>query len=179
MQRLRSHGITRDPEKMLPRPAEEIWNYQQISLGFNYRMTDIQAALGTSQLARLDEFVEARHRIVCRYNKGLDGLPLQTPWQSPDSYSSYHLYPIRVKLREARKSQRQVYKALEAAGIHANLHYSPVYRQPYYEAMGFKAGYCPAAEQYHTEAISIPMYPAMRDDQQAHVVAVLRKLFDL
>ncbi len=176
MLRYRSHGITSDANKMQPRPVDEIWNYQQISLGFNYRMTDIQAALGVSQMTRLDEFVNKRQRIAKRYDDALAGLPLQTPWQHPDSYSSYHLYPIRLKLGEDEQTQRQVYDALHAAGILVNLHYIPVYRQPYYEAMGFKAGYCPYAEQYHKEAISIPMYPTMSEAQQDEVVSCLRKV---
>jgi UDP-4-amino-4,6-dideoxy-N-acetyl-beta-L-altrosamine transaminase len=175
MLRYRSHGITSDASKMQPRPADEIWNYQQISLGFNYRMTDIQAALGVSQMTRLDGFVEKRQRIAKRYDDALTGLPLQTPWQHPDSYSSYHLYPIRLKLGEDEQTQRQVYDALRAAGILVNLHYIPVYRQPYYEAMGFKTGYCPDAEQYHKEAISIPMYPTMSEAQQDEVVSCLRE----
>jgi len=175
MRRYRSHGITSDPTKMQARPADEIWNYQQISLGFNYRMTDIQAALGVSQMTRLDEFVEKRQTIAKRYDDALVGLPLQTPWQHPASYSSYHLYPIRLKLGEDEKTQRQVYDALHAAGVLVNLHYVPVYRQPFYEAMGFKAGYCPDAEKYHKEAISIPMYPTLSGAQQDEVVSCLRK----
>ena len=173
MVRNRSHGITSDVDQMQARPVNEIWNYQQISLGFNYRMTDIQAALGVSQMARLDEFVNKRRRIAKRYDEALAGFPLQTPWQHPDSYSSYHLYPIRLKLGEIEKTQRQVYDALHAAGILVNLHYIPVYRQPYYETMGFEAGYCQNAEQYHKEAISIPMYPAMSATQQDTVIQVL------
>ena len=175
MLRYRSHGLTSDASKMQPRPADEIWNYQQISLGFNYRMTDIQAALGVSQMTRLDEFVNKRQRIAKRYNDALAGLPLQTPWQHPDSYSSYHLYPIRLKLGEDEQTQRQVYDALHVAGIGVNLHYIPVYRHPYYEAMGFKTGYCPNAEQYHKEAISIPMYPTMSEAQQDEVISCLRE----
>ncbi|MCT2533597.1 UDP-4-amino-4,6-dideoxy-N-acetyl-beta-L-altrosamine transaminase [SAR92 clade bacterium H231] len=175
MLRYRSHGITNDAGKMEPRPTDEIWNYQQISLGFNYRMTDIQAALGVSQMIRLDEFVSKRQSIAKRYDYALAGLPLQTPWQHHDSYSSYHLYPIRLKLGEDEQTQRQVYDALHAIGILANLHYVPVYRQPYYEAMGFKSGYCPNAEQYHKEAISIPMYPTMSEAQQDEVVSCLRE----
>lgn len=170
LQRNRSHGITSDPSMMQPRPADEIWNYQQIKLGFNYRMTDIQAALGASQMTRLDEFVEKRHLIAERYNNILVGLPLRTPWQHPDGYSSYHLYPIRLNLDEVEKTQRQVYDALHAAGIQANLHYIPVYRQPYYESMGFKAGYCPEAERYHKTTISLPMYPALSEIEQDYVI---------
>lgn len=176
MVRNRSHGITSDVDQMQARPVNEIWNYQQISLGFNYRMTDIQAALGMSQMARLDEFVNKRQRIAKRYDEELAGLPLQTPWQHPDSYSSYHLYPIRLKLGEIEKTQRQVYDAMHVAGININLHYIPVYRQPYYEAMGFKAGYCPEGEQYHREALSIPMYPGLTDLEQNKVIRVIYDL---
>jgi len=170
MLRYRSHGITTDASRMDPRPEDEIWKYQQIGLGFNYRMTDLQATLGVSQMTRLDEFVDKRQCIAKRYNDALAGLSLRTPWQHPDSYSSYHLYPIRLKLGDDKQTQRQVYDALGAAGILANLHYIPVYRQPYYEAMGFKAGYCPVAEQYYKEVISIPMYPSMTEAQQNSVV---------
>jgi UDP-4-amino-4,6-dideoxy-N-acetyl-beta-L-altrosamine transaminase len=176
MVRNRSHGITSDDNWMQERPMNEIWNYQQIGLGFNYRMTDIQAALGISQMTRLDEFVNKRQRIAKRYDEKLAGLPLQTPWQHPDSYSSYHLYVIRLKLGEIKKTQRQVYDAIQSAGINVNLHYIPVHRQPYYEAMGFKAGYCPEGEQYHREALSIPMYPGLTDLEQNKVVRVIHAL---
>lgn len=178
MQRYRSHGITSDTNKMQPRPTDEIWNYQQISLGFNYRMTDIQAALGVSQMARLDQFVKQRQHIAKRYNDELAGLALQTPWQHRDSYSSYHLYPIRLKLVENVQTQRKVYDQFHTAGILVNLHYIPVYRQPYYEAMGFKIGYCPEAEQYHKEVITLPMYPTMSEAQQDAVVSCLHEALD-
>lgn len=172
---LRSHGITSSSEEMRPRPEQEIWNYQQIDLGFNYRMTDIQAALGLNQMKRLDEFVTKRHALAERYNLLLAELPVKTPWQHPDSHSSYHLYPIRLNADKTSKTQREVYDVLRAEGILVNLHYIPVYRQPIYEAMGFKAGYCPEAERYYHETISIPMYPAMNNEQQDRVVATLRK----
>jgi dTDP-4-amino-4,6-dideoxygalactose transaminase len=155
---------------MDPRPDDEIWNYQQLKLGFNYRMTDIHAALGVSQIARLDEFVTRRHQIANCYDDALASLPLRTPWQHPDTNSSYHLYPIRLNLSDIRQTQRQVYNALRAAGILVNLHYIPVHRQPYYEAMGFKAGYCPEAEQFHREVISIPMYPGLTEAHQQIVI---------
>lgn len=177
LQRLRSHGITSDPAEMQARPVDEIWNYQQIRLGFNYRMTDLQAGLGVSQMERLSAFVEQRHRIAERYDAELAALPIQLPWQSPGSYSSYHLYPIRVRPEIGGVSQRQLYDVLQATGINVNLHYIPVYRQPYYEAMGFKAGYCPEAEAYFKQALSIPMYPTLTDAEQDYVIKVLAGAF--
>ena len=174
MRLLRSHGISSAAEDMQPRPAKEIWNYQQIDLGFNYRMTELQAALGISQMQRIDEFVSKRYDIAKRYDRLLSALPIVTPWQHEDGYSSYHLYVIRLKLNEINKTQRQVYEAMHEAGIFVNLHYIPVYRQPYYEKMGFYSGYCPEAEGYYTEAISIPLYPALTEAQQEQVIATLR-----
>jgi UDP-4-amino-4,6-dideoxy-N-acetyl-beta-L-altrosamine transaminase len=173
---LRSHGISSNLLDMQPRPAGEIWNYQQIELGFNYRMTDIQAALGLSQIIRLNSFLEKRHRIAKRYDNELADLPIQTPWQQAGTYSAYHLYPIRIKVNECRKTQRQIYDVMQVSGINVNLHYIPVYRQPYYEAMGFKVGYCPEAEQYHQEVLSIPMYPTLTDAEQTKVIQVLHEV---
>jgi len=169
----RSHGITGDKSYMQIRPDDEIWNYQQIALGFNYRMTDVHAAMGVSQMMRLDEFVARRRTIALRYDLALSGLSLLTPWQHPDSFSSYHLYLIRLNLDEISQSQRQIHEALRAAGILVNLHYIPVHRHPYYEALGFKAGYCPEAEKHHRECISIPIYPALSHDQQSQVIDTL------
>ena len=132
MRLLRSHGISSTAADIQPRPAQEIWNYQQIDLGFNYRMTDLHAALGLSQMQRLDEFVAKRHAIAKRYDQLLPALPLLTPWQHADSYSSYHLYVIRLKLGETKKTQKQFYTALHSAGIGVNVHYIPVYRHPYF-----------------------------------------------
>jgi UDP-4-amino-4,6-dideoxy-N-acetyl-beta-L-altrosamine transaminase len=176
MRLYRSHGISSTPEDMQPRAPEEIWNYQQIALGFNYRMTDIQAALGISQMLRLDEFVTKRHAIAKRYDQLLTDIPITTPWQQPDGYSGYHLYVIRLKLNEINKTQRQVYNALHAAGILVNLHYIPVYRQPYYEKMGFSSGYCPQAEKYYAEALSIPMYPGLTEAQQDVVLYHIKNI---
>jgi UDP-4-amino-4,6-dideoxy-N-acetyl-beta-L-altrosamine transaminase len=172
---LRSHGISSAFNDMEPRPSQEIWNYQQISLGFNYRMTDVQAALGISQMQRLDKFITKRHTIAKRYDQSFSDMPVLTPWQHPDGYSSFHLYVIRLKLDEFNKTQRQVYDAIYAAGIMANLHYIPVYRHPYYEQMGFSAGYCPEAEKYYSEAITIPLYPGLTETNQDYVVDVICK----
>jgi UDP-4-amino-4,6-dideoxy-N-acetyl-beta-L-altrosamine transaminase len=176
MRRHRSHGNTNDASKMIPMPDDEIWNYQQISLGYNYRLTDIQAALGLSQMKRLNEYITKRHLIAKSYNVDLIDLPLQTPWQLPESFSSYHLYPIKLNLHEIKLTQREVYAGLHAAGILANLHYIPVYRQPYYESLGFKQGLCPEAEKYFKETISLPMYPGLTANQQGTVVNALRKI---
>ena len=175
MRLLRSHGITSEVAEMLPRPSDEIWNYQQTGFGFNYRMTDISAALGLSQMQRLDEFVFTRHALAKRYELLLSELPVITPLQHADCYSSFHLYIIRLKTAQISKTQREVFEALRTAGILANLHYIPVYRQPYYENMGFVKGYCPEAEQYYKEAISLPMYPGLTEAQQDRVVTVLEE----
>jgi UDP-4-amino-4,6-dideoxy-N-acetyl-beta-L-altrosamine transaminase len=172
MLRYRSHGITNDRGLMQPKPDNQIWNYQQIDLGFNYRMTDIQAALGVSQLSRLDDFIKRRHDIAADYDRAFADLPVRTPWQHPDTRSSYHLYPIRV--HSPRKGQRAVYDALHQNGIASNLHYIPVYLQPYYAAMGFSEGYCLEAESYFKETISLPMYATLTEAQRAHVISAVR-----
>ena len=174
MQLLRSHGITRDTDEMTHAP-DGPWYYQQIDLGFNYRMTDLQAALGLSQMQRLDEFVSHRHDIAKRYNRLLADLPVKTPWQHEDTYSGLHLYVIRLKISEISKTHRQVFDLLRTEGIGVNLHYIPIYHQPYYEGLGFKVGYCPEAEQYYIEAISLPMYPGLTESQQDQVVAAIRE----
>ena len=158
---------------MQPRATKQIWNYQQIALGFNYRMTDIHAALGLSQVQRLEEFVSKRHAIARRYDAMLSNLPVTRPWQHPDSYSGFHLYIIRLKLGEINKTHRQVYDYLQTAGINVNIHYIPVFLQPYYEQMGFKSGYCKEAESYFEECLSIPIYPALTEAQQQRVVETL------
>lgn len=175
MQLLRSHGITREAADMTHAP-DGPWYYQQIGLGFNYRMTDMQAALGLSQMQRLDEFVATRHVIAERYKVLLADLPVIIPWQHADSYSGFHLYVIRLKLAEISKTHREVFEALRAAGIGVNLHYIPVYMQPYYEGMGFQAGHCPEAEWYYAEAISLPIYPALTAVQQNQVVLELSRV---
>ena len=172
----RNHGIASKTAHMLPRPSDEIWRYQQVNLGYNYRMTDIQAALGVSQMKRLDEFVVKRHRIAQKYDAAFKSLSVTVPWQHPDAWSSYHLYPICVQKANCGKTQAQVSDALISASINVNLHYIPVYRQPYYEAMGFKAGYCPQAERYFRETITLPMFPALSQVDQETVICAVNNL---
>lgn len=173
---LRSHGITRDPA-LMEREPDGGWYYEQIALGFNYRMTDLQAALGLSQLDRVGAYVARRHELAARYDHLLASFPLVTPWQHPDGYSGRHLYVIRLKPgASGKKSHRQVFGELRDAGIGVNLHYIPVYRQPYYQKLGFALGMCPEAEKYYEEAITLPLFPTMSEEQQDQVVAVLKKV---
>lgn len=169
---LRSHGITRDPTQMTC-VSEGPWFYQQIELGLNYRLTDLQAALGLSQMDRVDQYVAQRKRLADRYDELLSALPVTTPWQSPESYSSRHLYVIRLQLEKFKKSQREIFDTLRASGIEVNLHYIPVYRHPYYERMGFIASDFPESQQYYSEAVSLPMYATLNESQQDRVVAAL------
>lgn len=172
---LRSHGITRDPAQMT-HEADGPWYYQQIDLGFNYRMTELQAALGVTQVERLDHYVARRHQLAQRYDELLAGLPVTTPWQHPDSYSGLHLYVIRLQLEKIAKTHRQVFESLREQGVGVNLHYIPVHTQPYYQHMGFRVGDFPQAEQYYREAISLPMFPTMSEEQQDEVAAALCKV---
>lgn len=169
---LRSHGITRDPELMRGE-SHGGWYYQQIDLGFNYRMTELQAALGVSQMKRLNEFVSARHELAQGYYTKLDNLPVILPYQLPDTYSGLHLFVIRLKLDDIPLSHQQVFNALRERGIGVNLHYIPVHTQPYYQDLGFAEGEFPESEQYYREAISLPMFHGMTEAQQNAVVDVL------
>lgn len=175
---LRSHGITRDTAQMTHAP-DGPWYYQQIGLGYNYRMTELQAALGVSQMQRLDAFVQRRHQLAQRYDQLLAALPVTTPWQHPDSYSGLHLYVVRLQLDKINKTHRQVFEALREQGIGVNLHYIPVHIQPHYQRMGHKVGDYPQAEQYYAEAISLPMFQTLTDAQQDQVVAVLKKVLQI
>jgi UDP-4-amino-4,6-dideoxy-N-acetyl-beta-L-altrosamine transaminase len=172
MRRLRSHGITRDAGEMAGEP-DGPWYYEQHELGFNYRLTDLQAALGLSQLARIDEFVARRRALARRYDAALRDLPVVTPWEHPDCESATHLYVIRLDRSRVRRTHRQVFDALRGASIGVNLHYIPVYRQPYYARLGHGAASYPEAERYYAEAISLPMFPALTEDQQDQVVAAV------
>jgi len=173
MELLRSHGITREAE-LMDRQPDGPWYYQQVELGFNYRMTDLQAALGVSQLTRLDEYVTRRHQLARRYETLLAELPVTLPWQHPDGHSAWHLYVIRLRLDRIGRSHREVFEALRAQGIGVNLHYIPVHTQPYYRSLGHDFGEYPQAERYYSEAISIPMYSALSEEQQDRVVQALR-----
>lgn len=169
---LRSHGITRDPDQMT-HESDGPWYYQQIDLGFNYRMTELQAALGVSQMERLDQYIARRHQLAERYDDLLASLPVTTPWQHADSYSGLHLYVIRLQLEKIAKTHRQVFESLREQGIGVNLHYIPVHTQPYYADMGFKPEDFPEAQNYYREAISIPMFQTMSNEQQDQVVAAI------
>ncbi|HEY9619560.1 MAG TPA: UDP-4-amino-4,6-dideoxy-N-acetyl-beta-L-altrosamine transaminase [Crinalium sp.] len=173
--RLRTHGITRDPD-LMQSESQGPWYYQQIDLGFNYRITDLQAALGLSQLQRLDEFIQRRQFLATRYNELLQDLPLVLPWQHPDSSSSYHLYVIRLQLDKIEKTHRQVFEALRQANIGVNLHYIPVHTQPYFQQFGFQWGQFPEAERYYQEAISLPIYYGLTQEEQDRVAIALREI---
>jgi UDP-4-amino-4,6-dideoxy-N-acetyl-beta-L-altrosamine transaminase len=173
--RLRTHGITRNVN-LMQGDSHGPWYYQQLELGFNYRITDIQAALGASQLQRLDEFVERRQFFANRYDQLLQSLPIVLPWQHPDTYSSYHLYVIRLKLEKIGKTHHQVFEELRQGGIGVNLHYIPVHLQPYYQKLGFQLGDFPKAEKYYQEAISIPMYYGLTEEAHDRVVAVFTEV---
>ena len=168
MDLLRSHGVTRNTA-LMNKDTEGPWYYQQVELGFNYRMTELQAALGVSQMHRLTQFVEKRHTISNKYNEILKDLPIILPYQIPESYSGLHLYVIRLKLGELKVSRKQVFEVLRAKGIGVNVHYIPVHTQPYYENLGFKLGDFPVAEAYYDSAISLPMYPDLTDAQIQYV----------
>ena len=169
----RSHGITRDP-LLMTRVPEGPWYYEQIALGYNYRMTDLQAALGASQMQRLKEYVDRRHEIAARYTQELQGLPLVLPKHAEFSYSAYHLYVIRLDLDAIEPlTHVEVFQSLRDRGILVNLHYIPVHTQPYYQKMGFEWGDFPNAEAYYKSAISIPMFPTLSSDAQGKVIAAL------
>ena len=174
MMLLRSHGITRDAELMTHEP-DGPWYYQQIDLGFNYRMTDIQAALGNSQMKRLDEYVSRRHRIAERYVRLLQGLPIAFQEQPPEAYSAYHLFVVRLDLSRVGLTHRQIFESMREKGIGVNLHYIPVHLQPFYKNLGFSKGDFPEAEKYYAEAISLPMYPGLSESEQDKVVVSLER----
>lgn len=174
LNRYRSHGIVRQPSEMTKVP-DGPWYYQQIDLGYNYRMTDIQAALGLSQMSRLDEFVSSRHVLANRYNELLKEDWIELPWQHPDTYSGLHLYIIRLKKNKQGITHRQLFEKLRTSGILVNLHYIPVYTHPYYEKIGYDRNEFPQAESYYSEAISIPMFATLTPSEQQFVVDTIKK----
>ncbi|MGK2231972.1 MAG: UDP-4-amino-4,6-dideoxy-N-acetyl-beta-L-altrosamine transaminase [Colwellia sp.] len=172
---LRSHGITRDDSLMI-NESHGGWYYEQVDLGFNYRMTEMQAALGVSQMSRLHDFVAKRNALAARYDELLKGLPLITPYQIEDSYSGRHLYVIRLKISEIKLTHKECFEQLREKGIGVNLHYIPVHTQPYYKGLGFVVGQFMESEKYYTDAISIPLFHTMTEAQQDEVVSVLTEV---
>ena len=177
MQLCRSHGVTRD-ESLMTSQSEGAWHYQQVDLGFNYRMTELQAALGVSQMQRLDEFVAKRHIIKDRYNSLLNGLPIIKPCQDKNSYSALHLYPIKIELNKVSKNRKQIFNELREDGIGVNVHYIPIQTHPYYRQLGFKEGDFPNSESYYETALSIPLYSGMCFQDQDKVVASIIEALD-
>ena len=173
LQLYRSHGITRDPSRMT-RGADEPWYYEQIALGCNYRMTDLQAALGASQMTKLDAFVARRRQLVQRYHEKLNGLPIRTPYCLPEANPSWHLYIVRLDLDRVKKSKQEIFAGMKEHGVMLNLHYIPVHLQPYYRELGFGDGDFPVSEQYYREALTLPLYYDLTDAQQDEIIAALR-----
>ncbi|EHG20353.1 UDP-4-keto-6-deoxy-N-acetylglucosamine 4-aminotransferase [Selenomonas infelix ATCC 43532] len=173
LQLYRSHGITRDPSRMT-RGADEPWYYEQIALGCNYRMTDLQAALGASQMTKLDAFVARRRQLVQRYHEKLNGLPIRTPYCLPEANPSWHLYIVRLDLDRVKKSKQEIFAGMKEHGVMLNLHYIPVHLQPYYRDLGFGDGDFPVSEQYYREALTLPLYYDLTDAQQDEIIAALR-----
>lgn len=172
MVRLRSHGITRDSAEMTHAP-DGPWYYQQLELGFNYRMTEMQGALGASQMRRLNDFVSKRHALAKQYDELLENLPVTIPWQDEDSYSAYHLYVIRLQLDRMSATHGEVFERFRVRGVGVNLHYIPVYRHPYYQAQGICPKDFPEAERYYSEAITLPLYPSLTEQQQRYIAECL------
>ena len=173
---LRSHGITRNIEQML-NTSHGPWYYEQIDLGYNYRMTDIQAALGASQIKRLDQFVNRRREIVKGYRKAFDGLDVGLPEESYDDFSSWHLFVLQIDFEKIKKSKIDFFKFMHSKGIGVNLHYMPIPMQPYYQKLGFKVENFPAALAYYKNAVTIPMYPKMKDEDINYVVKTIKEAF--
>lgn len=166
--RLRSHGITRNPEEMTS-ASQGPWYYEQLELGYNYRLTDFQAALGLSQMSRLDEFVDKRHSIFRKYESLLTSDDVILPFQSPDTRSSLHLYIIRVPKKKNKPVRKEIFERLRASGIWVNLHYIPIYQQPYYRQFNYDSSLFSEAEAYYSEAISLPMYPDLSDESLDYI----------
>jgi len=174
LRRLVSHAMTRDPADM-DASSHGPWYYQQVELGFNYRLTDIQAALGTSQFKRIEAFIARRQEIAAAYDRDFANLPLVPQRRDPGNRSALHLYILRLRRGATKIGQREFHERLRADGVLVNLHYIPIYLQPYYRRLGFKPGHCPEAENYYAEAVSLPMYAALSEDQRRRVVETVRR----
>jgi UDP-4-amino-4,6-dideoxy-N-acetyl-beta-L-altrosamine transaminase len=174
MEMLRSHAITRDAARMT-KESDGPWYYEQQMLGFNYRMTDIQSALGLSQLQELDEFITRRNQLAVRYNQLLADLPLRLPAVRTENLSSFHIYVVRLQLNKLQRSRREIFEALRTGGIGVNVHYMPVHLQPYYQQFGFKTGDFPESERHGATALTLPLYPALTDEQQDLVAATIKR----
>ena len=169
---LRSHGITRD-FGLMKNKSHGSWYYEQVDLGFNYRMTDIQAALGLSQMNRLDQYISKRHEIVKTYNAAFKDLPLTVPYQHPDTYSSFHLYIIRIKNLMNKKTRNEIFQQLRDQGIGINLHYMPVYIHPYYQEQDYSFSVCDESDCYYDECITLPLFPTMQFNEIQEVVGAV------
>ena len=176
MARIRTHGVTRNPEEM-ENDEPQPWEYEQIELGLNYRMSEIQAALGISQLKRLDEFIARRRQLAMQYDEQLRDLPLILPEIHPEGESTWHLYPVLIDSEQTSLSREQVYFSLLEQGVKPNVHFIPIHTQPYFRKMGFKWGDFPVSEWFYSNELSLPMYFGLSDDQQLTVVHALKKSF--
>ena len=177
MKLLRSHGITRD-KGLMTGGSDGDWYYQQVDLGFNYRMNELQAALGSSQLNRVEEFISNRKKIKERYDSLLTDLPIVKPYQNQNCYSSFHLYPIQIDLNFVAKSRKNIFDTLRSRGIGVNVHYIPIHIQPYYSRLGFKTGDFPNAEAFYKKAISIPIFQSMTLVQQDEVISSIKAVLE-
>lgn len=169
---LRSHGVTRNPKHMT-KNTDGDWYYQQVNLGFNYRMTELQAALGITQMERLDSFIHRRHELARRYDLLLQNLPLKLPFQNPDCYSSFHLYPVQIERNSLGKGRKDIFDQLREAGVGVNVHYIPVHTQPYYSKMGFKYGDFPVSESYYESALTLPIFQDLSFEDQEYIAKCL------
>lgn len=178
MKLLRSHGINRDINEYINK-SDGPWYYEQTNLGFNYRMTDIQAALGLSQMSRIDNFVQVRNEIASRYNELLNDQEVIIPWLHPDNYSSYHLYIIRIDSGRKNYSKLTVFETLRSLGIGVNLHYIPIYKHPYFSRKGYDSKNFPNSELYYSEAVSLPIFPLLTNKQQQFVVMAIKDILKI
>ncbi len=172
----RAHGITRDPSMMTRTGVLEPWRYEQTELGFNYLMTDIQAALGVSQMSKLDAFVERRSELAARYDSSLENLAVQTPYRAPDRRSAWHLYSIRLLGADPQALRRELYDGLALRGIKSQVHYIPIHTQPFFQTLGFRVGDFPESERHYSGELSLPLFVDLDDADQDRVIDVVREI---